>query len=324
MNILVTGVAGFLGSNLLDRLLDEGHAVIGIDDLSMGRKENIAHRLDDPQFRFIESDVCESDALADVSAPIDRVIHLAARKIPRYGQRLATLTVNYEGTRSVLEFARSHGIKAVLASTSDVYGRNPEIPFSESESDMVLGSPKSARWAYAVSKAFDEHLGFAYQEEFDFPVTLLRFFGSYGPRHHLSWWGGPQPVFIDAILKGEPVSIHGDGQQTRTFTYVDDTIDGIYRAAMLESANGEVFNIGGREEVSILELAKLIWELCATGRPLDVEFVPYESFTGKAYDDVRRRVPDIDLAHEKLGFLASTTLADGLERTIAWQKGQLS
>ena len=323
MRILVTGIAGFLGSNLLDRLIADGHSVIGIDDLSMGRKENIAHLNGHPQFTFLEGDICRKDALAGVAKPVDRVVHLAARKIPRYGNRLATLTVNYEGTRSVLEFARGLGIKTVLASTSDVYGRNPAVPFSESESDMVLGSPKSARWAYAVSKAFDEHLGFAYQEEFGFPVTMLRFFGSYGPRHHLSWWGGPQPVFIAAILKGDPVAIHGDGQQTRTFTYVDDTIDGIYRATMLESADGEVFNIGGTEEVSILGLAKLIWELCATGKPLDVEFVPYESFTGRKYDDVRRRVPDIDLAHDKLGFLAGTSLADGLKRTIAWQKGQL-
>ncbi len=216
----------------------------------------------------------------------------------------------------------SSGIKTVLASTSDVYGRNPEVPFSEERSDLVLGSPKSARWAYAVSKAFDEHLGFAYQEEYGLPVTLLRFFGSYGPRHHLSWWGGPQPVFIDAILKGEPVTIHGDGKQTRTFTYVDDTIEGICRSMMLDEANGEVFNIGGAEEVSILELANVIWELCATGKPLEIEFVPYQSFTGQRYDDVRRRVPDVEFAHQKLGFLATTPLVEGLKRTIAWQRGQ--
>ena len=322
MRILVSGVAGFLGSNLLDRLLADGHSVIGIDDLSTGRKENIAHHSGHPQFAFIEGDICNKNALAAVRGSVDRVVHLAARKIPRYGNRLATLTVNLDGTRTVLEYARSSGIKTVLASTSDVYGRNPEVPFSEERSDLVLGSPKSARWAYAVSKAFDEHLGFAYQEEYGLPVTLLRFFGSYGPRHHLSWWGGPQPVFIDAILKGEPVTIHGDGKQTRTFTYVDDTIEGICRSVMLDEANGEVFNIGGTEEVSILELATVIWELCATGKPLEIEFVPYQSFTGQRYDDVRRRVPDVEFAHQKLGFVATTPLLEGLKRTIAWQRDQ--
>ena len=320
MKLVVTGAAGFIGSNLVDRLLDDGHVVVGVDDLSTGRKENIAHRIDDPRFILVEADVTDGATFASLPGDVDRVVHLAAKKIPRYGSALETLTVNYEGTRAALDFARRAGCKCLLASTSDVYGRNPTLPFAETGSDSVIGSSKSARWAYAVSKLFDEHLGLAYQEEYGFPVTLLRFFGSYGPRQHLSWWGGPQSVFIDAVLEGRPVTIHGDGQQTRTFTYIADTVEGTYRAIMSAEADGEIFNIGGTEEISIIELARLIKRLSGTPGELEVELVPYRSFTGRPYEDVMRRVPDITFAEERLGFRAGTSLEDGLLATIAWQR----
>lgn len=322
MRVVVTGAAGFIGSNLVDRLLDEGHTVVGIDDLSTGSKENLASSGGHPGFTFVEADVTDPatfDAAA-IAGDIDRVVHLAAKKIPRYGSALATLTVNYEGTRAALDFARRAGCKCVLASTSDVYGRNPNLPFSESGTDSVIGSSKSARWAYAVSKLFDEHLGLAYQEEYGFPVTLLRFFGSYGPRQHRSWWGGPQSVFIDAVLHDRPVTIHGDGRQTRTFTYIADTVEGTYRAICDDAANGEIFNIGGIEEIPILDLARLIKRLSGTGGELQVEMVPYQSFTGRPYEDVMRRVPDTTFARERLGFMAATSLEDGLLATIAWQR----
>jgi UDP-glucose 4-epimerase len=320
MRIAVTGVAGFLGSNLLDRLLDEGHAVVGVDNLAMGRQRNISHRLEHPGFEFIEGDVTRAEVMDRLPGDVDLVVHLAAFKIPRYGNAIDTLTINYEGTRRALDYARRTGAKCVLASTSDVYGRNPAVPFSEAGSDSVIGSSKSARWSYAVSKLFDEHLAFAYQEAYGFPVTLLRFFGSYGPRQHLSWWGGPQSVFIDQILAGEPVTIHGDGSQTRTFTYVDDTIECMYRSIVDEAADGEVFNIGSNAEISILELARLIGRLIDDTREVAIEFVPYASFTGKPYEDVMRRVPDTTFAAEQLGFVAQVPLEEGLRRTIAWQR----
>jgi UDP-glucose 4-epimerase len=320
MKILVTGAAGFIGSNLLDRLLDEGHTVVAVDDLSTGRSANIAHHADNPRFDLVQSDVALPETFAALPGDIDLIVHLAAKKIPRYGKALETLTVNYEGTRATLEFARRLGCKCVLASTSDVYGRNPDLPFSEAHSDSVIGSSKSARWAYAVSKLFDEHLALAYQEEYGFPVTLLRFFGSYGPRQILGWRGGPQSVFIDAVLRGEPMTIHGDGLQTRTFTYIADTVDGTYRAMMSPDADGEILNIGGTGEVTILDLAKRIKKLSGTPGELELEFVPYESFTGKPYQDVMRRVPDVKLAEHLLGFRAETPLDAGLLATIEWQR----
>lgn len=319
MKVLVTGVAGFLGSNLLDRLLREQHRVIGIDDLSMGRVHNIAHQMEHPNFTFIDADLTEVGT-EEFPSDFDRVVHLAARKIPRYGGALATLNTNYLGTRTALEVARQSGCKFVLASTSDIYGRNPDVPFNEHVTDSVIGSSKSARWAYAVSKLFDEHMALAYQEEYDVVVTILRYFGSYGYRQHLSWWGGPQSVFIDAALRGTPMTIHGDGKQTRTFIFVDDSIEGTYRAIFDGRANGDIFNIGSTFEVTILDLAELIHDLCNTGREIDLDFIPYESFTGKPYQDVMRRVPDVSHAERQLDFTARVPLEEGLRRTIEWQR----
>src|SRR5262249_803408 len=160
------------------------------------------------------------------------------------------------------------------------------------------GSSKIARWSYAVSKLFTEHLAFAYREAYGIPVTVMRFFGSYGPRHHISWWGGPQAVFIDAVLHNCEVPIHGDGLQTRSFTYVTDTIEGIYGAMTIPEADGEIFNVGSTQEISILELAKTIHSLAGTPWPLRLNFVPYESFTGSKYEDVRRRLPDVSLCQK--------------------------
>jgi UDP-glucose 4-epimerase len=250
----------------------------------------------------------------------DCIVHLAAFKIPRYGKALDTLQINYRGTECVLEYSRKLGCKCVLASTSDVYGRNPALPFSEDGTDSVIGSSKAPRWAYAVSKLFDEHLALAYQDAYGFPVTLLRFFGSYGPNQHLSWWGGPPPVFIDAVLKDEVIPIHGDGSQTRSFTYISDTVAGIYASVINEKANGEIINIGATTEITILGLAEKIKQLSGTPGELKFEFVPYESFTGKKYEDVMRRVPDTTLCKKLLGVEAKVSLDDGLSRTIEWQR----
>lgn len=316
--IVVTGVAGFLGSNLLERLLAEGHHVTGIDNLSMGHISNIEPFLNHERFRFVQGDATDAAVYRDLG-DVKLIVHLAAFKIPRYGKAIDTLRINYHATERVLELARERGVKCVLASTSDVYGRNPDVPFSEERSDSVIGSSLSPRWAYAVSKLFDEHLALAYSDAYGFPVVLLRFFGSYGPRQPLSWWGGPPPVFIDAVLNDKVIPIHGDGQQTRSFTYVSDTVDGIYAAMMRDDANGLVLNIGNDEEVTILELARRIKAASGTPGELRYELVPYESFTGKKYEDVRRRVPDTTLSQRVLGVRARVGLDEGLRRTIAWQ-----
>jgi len=320
MRILVTGGAGFLGSNLTGKLLNEGHSVSVVDNLSMGKLEHLAPYMDLDDFEFVKADVTEPGALLSLGKEFDRLVHLAAFKIPRYGKALDTLQINYRGTETVLEFARDLGCKCVLASTSDVYGRNPSIPFSEDGSDLVIGSSKAPRWAYAVSKMFDEHLAFAYQDAYGFPVTLLRFFGSYGPNQHLSWWGGPQAVFINAVLNDDIIPIHGDGSQTRSFTYVTDTVEGIYASIVNNRADGEVINIGSTEEVTILDLAKRIKALSGTSGEARIEFIPYESFTGKKYEDVMRRVPDTTLCKKLLGVEAKVGLDEGLVKTIEWQR----
>jgi len=315
---MVTGVAGFLGSHLLDRLIAGGHRVIGIDNLSMGKMENMMAHLDNPSFRFLQRDVTDGGAFEDLGDYVDCVVHLAAFKIPRYGNAIETLRINAKGCENVLEFARRARCKCVLASTSDVYGRNPNLPFSEDD-DSVIGSSKVARWSYAVSKLFDEHMAFAYQAAYGIPVTALRFFGSYGPRQHLSWWGGPQSVFIDAILKDQEIPIHGDGLQTRSFTYATDTAAGIYAAVMEPGANGEILNIGSTHEITILELARTIKRLMNTSGELKIKFIPYESFAGGKYEDVRRRVPDISRSQRILSVIAQVGLEEGLRRTIEWQ-----
>lgn len=321
---LVTGCAGFLGSNLTGRMLEAGHEVVGVDNLSMGLADNLAEFSGHPRFRFMQADVTDAAVLGSLGGPFEAVVHLAAFKIPRYGKAIDTLKINYRGTECALELARRLGCKLVLASTSDVYGRNPALPFSEEHTDHVIGNSKSPRWAYAVSKLFDEHLALAYQEAYGFPVTILRFFGSYGPKQPLSWWGGPPPVFIDCVLNDKPIPIHGDGSQTRSFTYVTDTVEGIYQATVRPEANGEIINIGNTEEITILELARRVKKASRTPGELKVEFVPYASFTGRKYEDVMRRVPDVALCERLLGVRAKVGIDEGLERTIAWQRAAVA
>lgn len=227
------------------------------------------------------------------------------------------MKINNEGTTNVFAAAKEHGCRVVLASTSDVYGKgNP--PFKETD-DLLVGRSDSRRWSYAASKIFDEHLALGYYAEENLSVVVLRFFGTYGPRHHRSWWGGPQSVFIDQALNDEKMTIHGDGSQTRSFTYIDDLITGIISAAESEKAAGEIINLGSDEEISILTLAETINNLIRPAKQPQIEFVPYESFGGK-YEDVMRRIPDLTKAKNILGFRWKTRLAIGLRKTIEWHK----
>jgi UDP-glucose 4-epimerase len=318
VKIGITGIAGFIGSNLTDALIERGHSVVGVDNLSMGSLRNIEHHQGCPGFEFHQIDVRDLEGMRQVFRRVDCIIHLAAFKIPRYGKAIDTLEINSVGGKNVLEVGRDGNRRLVLASTSDIYGKNPTLPFTET-SDSIIGPTTVPRWSYAVSKLFDEHMALAYHSSYGVPVTILRFFGSYGPRQHLSWWAGPQSVFISAVLKDEPVEIHGDGTQTRSFTYISDLVDGIVRAVEYDRNSTAIFNLGNTDEVSILELARLVHELCETSQPLKLKMVPYASLGGK-YEDVLRRVPDITLARQELGFAPAVDLQDGLTRTIAWQR----
>ena len=316
--IAVTGSAGFIGSHLVDALLERGDTVVGVDNLSMGRRENFQHHVGNPRFTFREADVRDLAALRAACAGAEVVVHLAAYKIPRYGGALETLLVNGKGGEHVLEIGRETGAKILLASTSDVYGKNPKLPFAEGD-DSVFGASTVPRWSYAVSKLFEEHLGFAYREAHGVPVVMLRFFGSYGPREHRSWWGGPQAAFIENIMAGKEIEIHGDGQQTRSFTFVTDTVQGIVRAIDCDEAVGEVLNIGSDDEITILDLARLVMRLmdCPESR---LRFRAYSDIGKGPYEDVRRRVPSQTKSKALLGFSCGVRLEDGITRTIAWHR----
>ncbi len=317
--VLVTGAAGFLGSHLTDALLARGYEVIGVDNLSHGSLDNLEEALRHPNFQFYKEDVCDLPALRRVSEGVSLIAHLAAFKIPRYGKAIDTLLINSQGSHSVLQLATELNAKFVLASTSDVYGKNPVIPFSE-DSDSVLGPSTIARWAYASSKLFDEHLVFAFADAYGIPVNVVRIFGSYGPRQNLTWWGGPQSVFIGSIFRGEVIPIHGDGLQTRSFTYVSDTVRGIV-SVMENGPSGEIFNIGSTHEISIVDLAKMIHRIAGVDEPLEMKFTPYDEISaGRKYEDVRRRVPDVSKASRLLDFRATMSLEEGLKTTIEWQR----
>jgi nucleoside-diphosphate-sugar epimerase len=314
---LVTGAAGFLGSNLCRVLLADGHAVRAADNLSQSTMLNLEPLAGAARFLFAREDVRDEAAMRRLADGATAIVHLAAFKIPRYGNALDTLLVNSHGTESVLKAAAAAKARLVLASTSDVYGKNPRLPFAETD-DLHLGQTGVKRWAYATSKILDEHLCLAYQQERGVPVTILRLFGSYGPGQNRTWWGGPQAVFIDAALRGAEMDVHGDGLQTRSFTYVDDTVDGIARALFSPRAVGEIFNIGNTKPVTILELAETVWRLAGNGPPR-IRRVSYQAF-GR-YEDVRARTPDIGKAREVLGFEPRIDLEEGLRRTIEWQRG---
>ncbi len=318
MKILITGVAGFIGSNLAKRLLERGHSVIGIDNLNYGFLRNIEFAKGNPNFEFIMGDIANPLMLNSVKADI--VIHLASQKIPRYTNALRTLEENYLMLRNVVQKCIHDGSKIIFASTSDVYGKNPDVPFNE-DSALVMGPTTVKRWAYALSKMYGEQFIIANHEEYGITYTITRFFGSYGPNQNLTWWGGPQSVFIEKAFKNEPIDIHGDGSQTRTFTFVDDTVSALVLCIENEKSNNEIFNTGGKpgSEISIKDLAILIWKL-VNGEKSEpkLNYIPYSTF-GK-YEDVMRRVPDISKLCATFDFQPQWDLKRGLLTTIEWQK----
>lgn len=318
MKIIIGGVAGFIGSNLSKRLLELGHDVTGIDNLSFGSLRNLDEIIRNKKFTFLNRDIRDTEALKDVKG--DVFFHFASQKIPRYTNALCTLDDNSAMLRNVVKKCNADKIKIIYASTSDVYGKNTTIPHNE-ESDLVLGQTTIKRWAYALSKIYGEQYIIANHDEHGLDYTIARFFGSYGPNQNLTWWGGPQSVFIANALLSKPLEIHGDGMQTRTFTYIDDTIQGLEKCLTESKSKNEIFNIANNpdEEITILDLGKLIWKLIHRDKTQPkINFIPYESF-GK-YEDVRRRVPDISKIKSLLNYQPKYSLKEGLGITIDWQR----
>ncbi|MEM1884662.1 MAG: SDR family NAD(P)-dependent oxidoreductase, partial [Candidatus Jordarchaeales archaeon] len=286
--VLVTGGAGFIGSHIVDKLIENNEVVV-LDNLSSGKISNIQHHLGREGFTFIKGDILDKDTVKEAVKGVDVVIHQAAVVgVKKYVKNpLNVLTTNIFGTHNLIEESLREGVERfVFASTSEIYGKNEKVPFKE-DGDRVLGATNIARWCYSTSKAVDEHFLFAYYETYGFPMVILRYFNIYGPRQETSDYSGVIPIFIRRVLSGEPPLIHGDGKQTRAFTYITDAVEATVLAVSNKSAVGEAFNIGSKEEVTIEQLAYMIIEL-AGNNSIKPKYIPYEEFYGKSYEDVRR------------------------------------
>lgn len=284
--------------------------------MSQGDPLNLDAFRDHSLFAMRQIDIRDEALVLEAAEGCSTIVHLAAYKIPRYSDALDTLLINSLGSENIVKAAVKHGARLLAASTSDVYGKNPNVPFAES-SDSVIGSPDVKRWAYAISKMFEEQLLFAYHERYQIDFVIFRFFGGYGPNQNMTWWGGPQSVFINNALDDAEIPVHGSGEQTRSFTYISDHIDGIVAAIERSEVSNLVLNLGATREIRIVDLARLIWRLVRGDEEPKIRFIPYETF-GK-YEDVSRRIPDIRRASQLLGFQPKVDLEEGLRKTIKWQ-----
>ncbi len=314
MRVLITGGGGFLGSHLGDGLLAAGHEVTAIDtapDLK------VRHNLANPAFRYIKGSVLEADLLENFVAKADLIYHLAAVVgVEHYVEDpLHVLNINVNGTQTVLKLAHRYDRRLVFASTSEVYGKSRDTPFRE-DGDRLLGSTEIDRWCYSTSKAVGEHFCFAYGK-LGLPVVIVRFFNAYGPRLDRIDVGRVITIFMGQLLRGEDLTVIGDGKQTRAFTYVDDAVAALVRAGTLPEATGKIFNIGSDRETTILELAEaMIRAFPGTGSKITL--VRQEQIYGPSYEDIPRRFPDITRMRTILGVEPKVPLEEGLRKTIEW------
>jgi UDP-glucose 4-epimerase len=320
--VLITGVAGMIGSHLLDLLITKQYQVIGIDNLSFGKMVNIHSALESGLFKFYRVDVNDYETLKILSKDVDIIVHLAAvKKVSELDSSMATLKINVAGTENVLEAARMWGCKVIFASTSDVYGMSPDLPFRE-DGDLLLGPSMIRRWSYAVSKLHCEQMAFAYHNDFSVPIVVLRYFGGFSPRSSFSWSGGHIPIFVDAVLNDKEVTIHGDGKQTRSMAYVDDLVEGTFLSMEAEKAVGNIFNLGNDEEMSVLDAAILIHRVAGTGKEIKLKYVKMEEIFGQ-YKDIMRRRPDLTKAKNMLGYEPKISMEEAVKRIVMIRKEEI-
>ncbi len=320
MHFLITGGAGFIGSHLADQLLREGHYVSVLDNLSTGSIRNIAHLKGNPRFRYTIDTVTNEPLLAELVDECDVVFHLAAA----VGVKLIveapvhTIETNVHGTEVVLTHANKKKKLVLVASTSEVYGKSTSVPFREDD-DLVMGPTPKHRWAYACSKAIDEFLALAYWKEKKLPVVIARLFNTVGPRQ-TGQYGMVIPNFVRQALAGYPITVFGDGSQTRSFTYVGDVVCALVGLVKEPMAVGQVFNIGNGEEISIRALAERVKAL--TGSSSEIVTVPYEQAYEAGFEDMPRRVPDISKIHALIGYQPRVQLDEILTRVIEYFREQ--
>ena len=311
--VLVTGGAGFIGSHLVERLLSEGHAVIVIDDLSTGSLENLRAVSGHARLRFIQSKISACAELPDLMAGAAAIYHLAAAVGVALVMQspIHTLETNLHETEVLLKAAAAHRVPLLLTSSSEVYGKS-EKPLFREDDDLLIGPPSHVRWSYACSKLMDEFLVLAYGRERALPVVVARLFNTVGPRQ-TGRYGMVLPRFITAARRGEPLMVHGDGLQTRCFCYVSDTVEALIRLQNSPAARGQIFNVGGTEEVSILALAGQVVELLYSGSK--IELVPYSTAYAGGFEDMRQRKPSVDRLAATIGFRPETRLREIILKT---------
>ncbi len=318
MSVLVTGGAGFIGSHLVDKLVAQGEEVTVIDDLSEGRTVNISDHLKSGSARLVIGSILDRSLLNNLISNVSVVYHLAAivGVDKAYRESYNMIKTNIEGTQTVLEVCRQFGVNATLASSSEVYGKNPNIPVSE-EDDTVLGRTSIPRWNYATSKLANEHLAYSFKD--DIAVALLRYFNCYGPRlHPFGYYSFVISLFVKQALRGVPITVHDDGQQTRSFTYIDDTVDATIAASKISQT--EAFNICRPIQTSISDLAVLVKKLTDSKSPIIKEPRPkvFEPF-----EETKHRIGNIDRAKRQLGFSPNIDLETGINKTIEWLEPRL-
>ena len=313
-HVLVTGGAGFIGSHLVERLLGDGKNVVVLDDLSTGNRQNLHTMENNPRLRIIEGKVSTCAELPELVRDAESIFHLAAAvgvdlvvKSP-----IHVLETNLHETEVLLKAAATHRVPILVASTSEVYGKSEKPAFSEDD-DLLIGPPQHSRWGYACSKLMDEFLSLAYAKERGLPVVIVRLFNTVGPRQ-TGRYGMVLPRFIAAAKAGEALRVFGDGKQSRCFCCVLDTVEALVRLQNTPAARGEIFNIGGTEEVTILELAQRVIE--TLGSKSKVEFIPYSEAYAPGFDDMRRRKPVVEKLASTTGFRPQTSLAEIIRRTM--------
>ncbi|WP_127794150.1 GDP-mannose 4,6-dehydratase [Agromyces sp. LHK192] len=315
MRSAITGGAGFIGSHLAEHLLSLGDEVVVLDDFSTGSRGNLAHLEGDRRLRVIHGSVLDRGLVERIVGATDRVYHLAAAVGVKLivEHPLRSLRTNIHGTENVIHAVFESGSSLLLASTSEIYGKNTSDALSE-DADRVLGSPLRSRWTYAAAKGIDESIAHGYVVEHGTRIAIVRLFNTVGPRQ-TGRYGMVVPNLVHQALRGEPLTVFGDGRQTRCFSYVGDVVPAMVRLAESPAAVGRAVNLGGAAEVSILDLATRIVELLES--PSEIRLVPYEIAYAPGYEDMRRRVPDNSLARELVGFEPSTTLDEIILRVAA-------
>jgi UDP-glucose 4-epimerase len=322
LKVLITGGAGFIGSYLAEAYLARGDEVYVIDDLSTGSLDNIRRFRTNPLFHFVQDTILNRDAMLELTGICDVVAHLAAAVGVRLiiDEPLKSIHTNIVGTEIVLELADKFRKKTFIASTSEVYGRNSQVPLRETDI-RIYGPTHLARWSYAATKAMDEFLALAYYRTRRLPIIIARFFNTVGPRQ-TGRYGMVIPRFVGQALRNEPITIYGDGKQTRNFTYVEDLVRGVIGLIDEPGAVGEIFNIGGNEEISINDLADRVKSITRSSSP--IVHVPYDEAYQEGFEDMERRVPDITKITELIGYRNTCDLDSILAKVVNYERNRLA